>query len=186
MPCFAQNQRDPVVKELINNRGAGKWRYSVNKHDWRRSESWVDKRVPPRGHVLRCAVSKTMRQLTILILIILALLKGFQQMAVQVSYARVPPLAKKAVGMVATSKSANRAVCQCWHWHWQCSLRIKRRPEAFGRQKLSRASKFFFFFMFKNLLRMSFGPASSETLMQRLWQCGFIGSLDPTKMVKLD
>ena len=38
------------------------------------------------------------------------------------------------------------------------SLRIKRRPEALGHQKLSRASKFsfraskfFFFFMFKNL-----------------------------------
>ena len=40
------------------------------------------------------------------------------------------------------------------------SLRIKRRPEALGHQKLSRASKFsfraskfFFFFMFKNLER---------------------------------
>ena len=39
-------------------------------------------------------------------------------------------------------------------------LRIKRRPEALGHQKLSRASKFsfqaskfFFFFMFKNLQR---------------------------------
>ena len=38
------------------------------------------------------------------------------------------------------------------------SLRIKRRPEALGHQKLSRASKFsyraskfFFFFMFENL-----------------------------------
>ena len=57
------------------------------------------------------------------------------------------------------------------------SLRIKRRPEALGHQKLSRASKFsfraskfFFFFMFTISLRMSFGPASSETLMQRLLQ----------------
>ena len=44
------------------------------------------------------------------------------------------------------------------YMHEAISLRIKRLPEALGHQKLSRASKFsfraskfFFFFMFKNL-----------------------------------
>ena len=36
-------------------------------------------------------------------------------------------------------------------FYTQGSLRIKRRPEALGHQKLRRASKFSFFFMFKNL-----------------------------------